>query len=44
VNDSYDVPFRFTGAIGKLTFDLGPSRIKETDKPAVDEGMKKSDN
>jgi arylsulfatase A-like enzyme len=44
VDDSYDVPFRFTGAIDKLTFDLGPSQIKESDKPAVDEGMKKTDN
>ncbi len=44
VDDSYDVPFRFTGAIDKLTFDLGPSQIKEADKPAVDEGMKKTDN
>jgi arylsulfatase A-like enzyme len=44
VDDSYDVPFRFTGTIDKLTFNLGPSQIKETDKPAIDEGMKKSDN
>ena len=44
VDDSYDVPFRFTGAIDKLTFDLGPSQIKELDKPAIDEGMKKTDN
>ena len=42
VDDSYDVPFRFTGTIDKLTFDLGPSQIKESDKPAVDEGMKKT--
>ena len=38
VDDSYDVPFSFTGAIDKLTFKLGPSQIKEADKPAVDEG------
>ena len=44
VDDSYDVPFRFTGTIDKLTFNLGPSQIKESDKPAIDEGMKKSDN
>jgi arylsulfatase A-like enzyme len=44
VDDSYDVPFRFMGKIDKLTFDLGPSQIKETDKPAIDEGMKKTDN
>ena len=44
VDDSYEVPFRFTGTIDKLTFNLGPSQIKEADKPAIDEGMKKSDN
>ena len=32
------MPFRFTGKIDKLTFKLGPSQIKESDKPAVDEG------
>jgi hypothetical protein len=25
VDESYDVPFRFTGTIDKLTFNLGPS-------------------
>ena len=40
VDDSYEVPFRFTGTIDKLTFDLGPSQIKESDKPAIDEGLK----
>jgi arylsulfatase A-like enzyme len=44
VDDSYEVPFRFTGKIDKLTFKLGPSQITEADKPAIDEGLKKSDN
>jgi hypothetical protein len=44
VDDSYDVPFRFTGTIDKLTFKLGPSQIADADKATVDEGIKKSDN
>jgi arylsulfatase A-like enzyme len=44
VDDSYESPFRFTGKIDKLTFNLGPPQITETDKPAIDEGLKKSDN
>ena len=44
VDDSYEPPFRFTGKIDKLTFKLGPSQITTADKPAVDEGLKKSDN
>jgi hypothetical protein len=28
----YDVPFRFTGKIDKLTFDLGPSQYTEADR------------
>jgi hypothetical protein len=44
VDDSYEVPFRFTGKIDKLTFKLGASQIADSDKPAVDEGIKKSDN
>jgi hypothetical protein len=44
VDDSYEVPFHFTGTIDKLTFNLGPSQITEADKPAIDEGLKKSDN
>jgi arylsulfatase A-like enzyme len=44
VDDSYDLPFRFTGTIDKLTFNLGPSQITDADKPAIDSGMKSSDN
>ena len=34
----YDVPFRFTGKIDKLTYDLGPSQYTEADRklmPAI---------
>jgi arylsulfatase len=44
VDDSYESPFRFTGKIDKLTFNLGPPQITDADKPAIDEGLKKSDN
>jgi arylsulfatase A-like enzyme len=44
VDDSYDLPFTFTGTIDKLTFKLGPSQIAESDKAAVDEGLKKTNN
>jgi hypothetical protein len=32
VDDSYEVPFRFTGTIDKLTFDLGPSQLTADDR------------
>jgi arylsulfatase A-like enzyme len=44
VDDSYEVPFRFTGTINKLTFKLGASQITDADKGAIDEGLKKSNN
>ena len=44
VDDSYELPFRFTGKIDKLTFKLGPPQLTETDKAKIDEGLKKSDN
>jgi hypothetical protein len=39
-DDSYAVPFRFTGIIDKLTFKLGPPQITEADKSAIDKGLK----
>jgi hypothetical protein len=35
VDDSYKLPFRFTGTIDKLTFKLGPSQLSEADKKAA---------
>ena len=32
VDDSYQVPFRFTGKIDKLTFKLGPSQLAQADQ------------
>ena len=34
----YDCPFKFTGKINKLTFDLGPAQYTEADRqqlPAI---------
>jgi hypothetical protein len=41
VNNDYQLPFRFTGAIDKLTFNLGPSQVMPADRKAVDEGLKR---
>ena len=32
VDNSYEIPFRFTGTIDKLTFDLGPSQLAADDR------------
>jgi arylsulfatase A-like enzyme len=37
VDFTYEVPFRFTGAIDKLTYKLGPRQWSETDRKAVEE-------
>ena len=39
VNDDYQVPFRFTGTIDKLTFNLGPEQLTDADKKAIAEKM-----
>ncbi len=39
VDDSYKLPFRFTGTIDKLTFKLGPSQLSEADKAAAAEAI-----
>jgi arylsulfatase len=44
VDDSYELPFKFTGTIDKLTFKLGPSQMTEADQKAVDEMKKSVDN
>jgi arylsulfatase len=41
VDDSYKLPFRFTGTIDKLTFKLGPSQLSAADKKAVEEAYAK---
>jgi hypothetical protein len=32
VDDSYELPFHFTGTIDKLTFNLGPSQLTADDQ------------
>jgi arylsulfatase A-like enzyme len=32
VDDSYKLPFKFTGTINKLTFELGPSQLSDAEK------------
>ncbi len=42
VDRSYDIPFRFTGKIDKLTFNLGPSQLTEEDTRKVDQTIGKA--
>ncbi len=42
VDDSYKLPFRFTGTINKLTFKLGPEQLTATDKKAAAEAVGKA--
>ena len=39
VNNDYKLPFRFTGTIDKLTFNLGPEQLTDADKKAIAEKM-----
>jgi arylsulfatase A-like enzyme len=39
VDDSYQVPFRFTGTINKLTVKLGPSQLSAQDQKAAAEAL-----
>jgi arylsulfatase len=39
VDDSYKLPFRFTGAINKLSLKLGPSQLSAADQRAVTEAL-----
>jgi hypothetical protein len=37
VNNDYKLPFRFTGTIDKLTFNLGPEQLTEADRKVIAE-------
>jgi arylsulfatase len=39
VDDSYKLPFRFTGKIDKLTFKLGPSQMTAEDEKKAQEAL-----
>jgi arylsulfatase len=43
-DDDYQVPFRFTGKIGKVTFKLGKEELSEADKKAIEVAHKSMDN
>ena len=42
VDDSYELPFRFTGTIDKLTFNLGPSQMTAEEQKAAAEAVAKA--
>ena len=44
VDDSYKLPFKFTGTIDKLTFKLGPSQMSAADNKAAEEAYAKVNN
>ena len=44
VNDDYQVPFRFTGTINKLTFKLGPEQLTPADQKIVEDRERSVDN
>jgi arylsulfatase A-like enzyme len=39
VDNSYELPFKFTGTIDKLTFELGPSQLSEVEEKAAAHAM-----
>ena len=39
VDDSYKLPFKFTGTIDKLTFELGPSQLSPVEEKAAAKAM-----
>ena len=44
VDESYKLPFKFTGTIDKLTVKLGPSQMSAADKKAAEEAYAKVNN
>ena len=42
VDDSYELPFRFTGTIDKVTYKLGPSQMTAADQNAAREAVAKA--
>ncbi len=42
VDESYEVPFRFTGKIDKLTIKVGPSQLSEAEKQTAAEAITKA--
>ena len=44
VDFTYDCPFRFTGTIDKLTFNLGKSQLSAEDQRKMDDAMARVNN
>jgi arylsulfatase A-like enzyme len=44
VDESYKLPFKFTGTIDQVTFKLGPSQMSAADKKAAEEAYAKVNN
>ncbi len=44
VDDDYQLPFRFTGNIDRLTFKLGPSQLTPADQKAAAEAVRNVNN
>ncbi|MFY9940105.1 MAG: arylsulfatase [Silvibacterium sp.] len=44
VDFSYDPPFRFTGTIDKLTFNLGPSQLTAEDQKKVEDAVARAND
>jgi hypothetical protein len=42
VDDSYKLPFQFTGKIDKLTFDLGPTRLTSDEQKLMHHALEKA--
>jgi len=41
-DNDYQVPFRFTGKIAKLTYKLGPEQLAESDRKVMQEALAKA--
>ena len=41
-DNDYQVPFRFTGKIAKLTFKLGPEQLVEEDRKVMQQALAKA--
>jgi arylsulfatase len=44
VDFSHDVPFRFTGSIDRLTYNVGPSQLSAEDQKKVDKAIAQVNN
>ena len=44
VDDSYTLPFQFTGTIDKLTFNIKPEQLAEEDRKAIQKAVTKAND